>query len=139
MSVADKEAITGLSLPSFGEDVLAATGSKGHPLFWSEIKEVEFFIALFKDCSVLRVFDVASGSSAAACAAAALGLSYEGVAMNAKHANWLNNIMDKTIFALLASQKPEEIAATVCAEAQRRGAKMAFPHHLCLTFSSAWM
>lgn len=48
-----------------------------------------------------RVFDLAVGSTAAACAAAYLGVPYEGIAMSKKHAAWANNIMDKAIFAIL--------------------------------------
>ena len=48
-----------------------------------------------------RVFDLAVGSTAAACAAAYLGIPYEGIAMSKKHAAWANNIMDKAIFAIL--------------------------------------
>ena len=35
------------------------------------------------------------------CAAAVLNISYEGIAMSAKHAAWLDNIMGKAVFAAI--------------------------------------
>ena len=46
-----------------------------------------------------HIFDVSPGSAAAAIAAAIMDISYEGIAMSPKHAAWLDNIMDKAIFA----------------------------------------
>jgi hypothetical protein len=109
MKLSDKEKITGVTAPAvIAQAVAAATATKGHPLFWAESKETDVFIALYKDLSVNDVFDMTPGSGAAACAAAALGIKYEGIAMNADHASWLNNIMDKTIFAILAEGTDED-------------------------------
>ena len=74
--------------------------------------DVEWFIALFKDLHVTHVFDVTPGSGAAACAAAILDISYEGVAMSAKHAFWLVNIMDKAIFAAVRLRETHQSAAS---------------------------
>ena len=94
--------MTTVTPPTYPEIVVAATGSKGHPLYWGEVKDVAFYMALFKDLNVTHVFDITPGSGAAACAAAMLGISYEGVAMSSLHASWLENIMDKAIFAIIA-------------------------------------
>ena len=61
---------------------------------------MEWYITFFQDSHATHVFDVTPGSGAAACAAAVLDISYEGVAMSKKHADWLENIMDKAIFAV---------------------------------------
>ena len=45
------------------------------------------------------------GSAAAACAAAFEGIRYEGLAVNEKHKNWLDNIMDKAIYAIVDARK----------------------------------
>ena len=62
---------------------------------------MEWYIAFFQDSHATHVFDLTPGSGAAACAAAVLDISYEGVAMNAAHAAWLDSIMDKAIFAVM--------------------------------------
>ena len=62
---------------------------------------MEWYIAFFQDTHATHVFDVTPGSGAAACAAAVFDISYEGLAMSAKHAAWLDSIMDKAIFAVM--------------------------------------
>ena len=62
---------------------------------------MDWYMEFFQDSHATHVFDVTPGSGAAACAAAVLDISYEGVAMSAKHAAWLDNIMDKAIFAVM--------------------------------------
>ena len=62
---------------------------------------MEWYIAFFQDSHATHVFDVTPGSGAAACAAAVWDISYEGVAMSAKQAAWLDNIMDRAIFAVM--------------------------------------
>jgi hypothetical protein len=88
--------------------VVAATGTKGHPLFWNEVKEVEVFVALFKDMNVKRVFDLAAGSGAAAMAAGICGVYYEGFGINAAHVSWLNRRLDKAMFAIIADSTDQE-------------------------------
>lgn len=103
MSLSDKEKMTGCTLPAYPENVNAETISKGHPLFWLETKSVDFFMALYRDFRVDCVFDLTSGSGAAACAAAACGATYDGLAMNESHATWITNIMDKVIFSIMST------------------------------------
>ena len=59
LDVASKEACIGSSLPTYGQDVIDACGSKGHPLFWAEWKSVDNYVAYFRDLSIERVWDVA--------------------------------------------------------------------------------
>ena len=99
MAVDVKEAVTGITAPVSDELVFKETKTRGHPLFWMEILDVEWHITFFRDTHVTHVLDVSPGSGAAACAAAVLNISYEGIAMSAKHAAWLDNIMDKAVFA----------------------------------------
>ena len=70
-------------------------------------KEVDFWIALFKDLAASHVFDLAAGHGAAACASALLDITYEGVAMNEQHATWLDNVLDKVIFTII-NDKPSD-------------------------------
>ena len=102
MSIPDKEIATSVKAPVYEAQVMAATGARGHPLFWGEMKDVDVYVALYKDLNIHHIFDLTPGSAAAACAAAILGICYEGVAMSQQHAQWLEHIMDKTIFAILA-------------------------------------
>ena len=101
MAIEVKEAVTGVPVPTSDEFVFKETKTKGHPLFWKETLDVELHIAFFKDTHVTHVLDVTPGSGAAMCAAAVLNINYEGIAMSAKHAAWLDNIMDKAIFAAI--------------------------------------
>ncbi len=107
LTLEDKEKMVGTQLPTFAEDMFESLKA-GHPLFMTEVKEVEVYLALFEDFNVSHVFDLAAGSGAAAMAAAILGISYEGLAMNAEHANWLDRILDKAMFAIVADAHDEE-------------------------------
>lgn len=108
LSLLDKEAIIGAKLPTYFESVIAAAGTKGHPLFWGEVKDVEVFVALFQDLNLSHVFDVSPGSAAASIAAGICGIGYEGLAINALHANWLNRIIDQAMFAIIADRTDDE-------------------------------
>ena len=77
-------------------------------MWWNETKEVELFLALFRDLNTVQVLDLTPGSGAAAMAALILRICYEGIAMNAGHANWLNRILDKAMFAVIADADDEE-------------------------------
>ena len=55
-----------------------------------------------------HVFDLAAGSGAAAMAAAIFRIHYEGMAMNTEHANWLNRILDKAMFAIVVDGTDED-------------------------------
>ena len=101
MAIDVKEAVTGITGPVSDELVFKETKTRGHPLFWRETLDVEWHIAFFRDTHATHVLDVSPGSGAAACAAAVLNISYEGIAMSAKHATWLDNIMDKAVFAAI--------------------------------------
>ncbi len=108
MTVPDKEGIVGFELPTYPEEVTTSTGTKGHPLFWNETKDIDMFLALFKDLNVHHVLDLTPGSGAAAMAALIMRIGYEGIAMNVGHANWLNRILDKAMFAIIADATDEE-------------------------------
>ena len=118
MALDEKDALTGITSPPYDKGVLNETRKKGHPLFWRETLDVECLITLFKDLHAACIFDLCAGSGAAACAAAVLDIPYEGIAMNAKHATWLNSILDKAIFCIVqlrsiptdAKGKPDEEA-----------------------------
>ena len=111
-----KEQLTGVGAPTYDDVVHKETKSKGPPRFWRETLDVEWFIAFFKDLHVTHVFDVTPGSGAAACAAAILDISYEGVAMSAKHASWVDNIMGKAIFAAVRLRETHQAEADPEAE-----------------------
>jgi hypothetical protein len=99
MAIDVKDGVTGITSPVYEELVAKETRTRGHPLFWKETLDVEWFLAFFRDAHVKHIFDASPGSGAAACAAAILDIPYEGIAMSSKHAAWLDNIMDKAIFA----------------------------------------
>ena len=108
MSVTAKEEMLGGTLPVYTDEVVAACGARGHPLFPQEVKDVDLFCGLYEDYNIDHVWDLTIGSCAAACAAAAIGIQYEGVAMNEKHANWCQRIMDKAMFAIIADYHDDD-------------------------------
>ena len=65
-------------------------------------------LQLFQDMNVSHVFDLTPGSGAAAMAAAILRIQYEGLGMSKDHCTWLDQILDKAMFAIIASAKDEE-------------------------------
>ena len=71
-------------------------------------------LALFTDLSLTHVFDITPGSGAAAIAAAILRIQYDGLAMNASHCDWLNQILDKAMFAIIADSKDAESLKIKC-------------------------
>lgn len=103
----DKQSMTKCDSPELPEEVVEALGRSGYPLFWTEFLDAEWFRAFYKDMNINHVFDLTPGTTAAACAAAINGIVYEGIAMNESHANFLNNIMDKAVFAILAASEAE--------------------------------
>ena len=105
VTLPNKEEMMNIKMPALPEEVLQFAGTRGHPIFWNEFADVDLYEALFKDLSCDFVWDLTPGTSAASCAAARLGITYEGIASTEKHANWLNNIMDKAIFAIVSESE----------------------------------
>ena len=60
------------------------------------------------DYDVTHVWDMCAGSAAAAMAACICGIVYEGLAISGEHANWLNRIIDKAMFAIIADRTDDE-------------------------------
>ena len=105
VTLPNKEEMMNIKMPALPEEVLQFAGTRGHPIFWNEFADIDLYEALFKDLSCDFVWDLTPGTSAASCAAARLGITYEGIASTEKHANWLNNIMDKAIFAIVSESE----------------------------------
>ena len=119
MALDVKGGVTGIPSPAYEDLVVKETRARGHPLFRKEALDVEWFLAFFRDSHASHIFDVAPGSGAAACAAAILDIPYDGVAMSAKHAVWLDNIMDRAIFAAVALRElPKDAKGKVDPEAK---------------------
>ena len=59
---------------------------------------------LYQDFRAQKIFDLTAGTGAAAVAALALGLQYDGCAMSDKHATMLNMLLDKACFFVLADE-----------------------------------
>ena len=124
ISLESKDGVTGITSPAYDAAIMEETRKKGHPMFWAETLDVEWVVAFLKDTHATRVFDLCAGSGAAACAAAFLNIPYEGIAMNAKHAAWLNKIMARLSLQSYISGKLRRIADTRRAHKPRCSAKM---------------
>jgi hypothetical protein len=103
-----KKELTNVEAPAYEDRIVEATGTQGHPLFWNELKSVDLWQKIFTDLNLTHVWDLTPGSGAAAIAACYLGISYEGIGMNDKHCQWLDNIMDSAIFAIIDMRRGTE-------------------------------
>ena len=108
LSVEDKERMTGLTQPALTDTVIACLDGRGVPLFWQEIKDVDFFVAIFKDLHIGSIFDLTPGTGAAAAAALLLRIMYDAVCMNELHRNFLDNILEKAVWAVLSATDDDE-------------------------------
>ena len=99
--------MNGITLPAYGEADTKAL-QNGHPLFLNELWELEMYLAIYKDMSATHVFDICPGSGAAAMAAAIMGIQYDGIAMSQDHCDWLDQILNKAMFAIVVHSKDAE-------------------------------
>ena len=76
----------------------------GQPLFWSERKDLGYWVDLLKDLNAAMVVDCTPGSGTAARAALQLEISYVGIARNSLHANVLCNVVDRHALKLMRAQ-----------------------------------
>ena len=108
----DKATLTGVAGPTYSEEV-AALFPNGEPLFWLDLKDVLFYVALFKHLCASHIFDLTPGHGSAAIAAVILGLKYDGVAMSDQHMNCLDNWLDQAIFPIIADSEDTAFAEEV--------------------------
>ena len=107
LSAKDKADITGVAAPTWPEEISSIVERKGEPLFWQELKRVRVFMNLYQDFRAQKIFDLTAGTGAAAVAALALGLQYDGCAMGDRHAEMLNGLLDKACFYVLADESSD--------------------------------
>ena len=102
----DRVKILGSSMPeSYGQDdkVDAYRVKRGVAFQWHETKSVTLWIRLFKDIPGLtHILDFGVGTAAAAIGSWRCGITYEGVCVNKVHKDWLDNLMDNSMFAVVA-------------------------------------
>jgi len=76
---------------------------RGVPFTWHETKSVQLLMQTFRDIpDITHVFDLGAGTAAAAIAAWRCGISYEGICYNKAHKDWLDNVMDNCMYAVVA-------------------------------------
>jgi len=76
---------------------------RGVAFQWHETKSVKAWIQFLKDIPGLtHVLDFGVGTAAAGIGAWRCGINYEGVCVNQIHKNWLDNLMDSCMFAVVA-------------------------------------
>ena len=80
---------------------------------------MQLFNVLFAQFDVAHILDVTPGSGAAASAALGNGANYDGCCVNTAHRQWLDDLMDCTIFALAVES--DEAAAAVGASKEHVG------------------
>ena len=86
------------------DEVEAFVELKGLPFTWHETKSVQWLMQFFKDLpQITHIFDLGAATGAAGIAAWRCGISYEGVCFNQAHKDWLDNVMDNCMFAVVAS------------------------------------
>ena len=76
----------------------------GVPLTWHETKSVEFFKQVLADLpDVKYIFDFCPGSGAAAFGALCNDMHYECICANTSHKDWLENVMDMCMHAVVTT------------------------------------
>jgi len=85
---------------SYSED--PDPGVDGVPFAWGETKPVDWFVHFFRDCKLDHIFDTTVGSCAAAIGAFYANLQYDGVCCNPLHKAWCEQLMNRSMFAVLA-------------------------------------
>ena len=118
MAKSVNDSVTGITSPADEDVVFKETKTNGHPVSWKEMIDVEWYLVFFKDTNACCMLDTTPGSGAAACAAAILEIPYEGYAMSSKHTTWLDNIMDKAIFAPISKREIKDAKGKTMHEAK---------------------
>ena len=107
LTKADKQSLAGVSVPTY-PDAVAAAFPNGEPLFWHEVKDVQFYVELYKDLFVSTVFDLSPGHGSAAIVAMTLRLKYDAVCMSESHRNFLDNLLDRAIWPVLVDSHDDK-------------------------------
>jgi hypothetical protein len=103
LTTEDKKKMMGseLDIPlSYNEEVDPA--AEGVPFSWAETKPVAWWGSFFTDLGIDQIFDTCTGSTAAATGAFYANLQYDGVCCNPLHKTWCEQLMDKSMFAVMA-------------------------------------
>ena len=69
---------------------------KGHPFSFHEVKPISFWQTMMEHLDVTHIVDFTPGSGALAVAASG-AMTYEGIAVNDAHRDWLDSIVDKCV------------------------------------------
>ena len=75
------------------------------PLAFGNLKTIGYYINWLRDLDVGHIFDLTVVNGGLAIAAAATGTGYDGVCANERHATFSNNVIDRSMVALLATEK----------------------------------
>jgi hypothetical protein len=113
-----KKAVVGY-LPGGYSDKLAPFYEQGEPLLHNDMKPIQYYSAMLRDLDAGHVFDVDLGSGALCIACMMANIGYTGVAHNEGHLNFVDQILDRCMLALLSNEKhglegsPEGLAPTM--------------------------
>ena len=69
---------------------------KGHPFSYHEVKPISFWLNIMEHHKVTHIVDFIPGSGALAVAASG-AMTYEGIAVNDAHRDWLDSIVDRCV------------------------------------------
>ena len=69
---------------------------KGHPFSIQEVKPISFWQKIMEHHDVTHIVDFTPGSGALAVAASG-AMTYEGIAVNDAHRDWLDSIVDRCV------------------------------------------
>ncbi len=110
----DRTKILGSIMPeSYGQDdkVDEFRVKRGVAFQWHETKSVKLWIQFWKDIPGLtNILDFGVGTAAAGIGAWRCGINYEGVCANKVHKDWLDNLMDSCMFAVVAEGVGTKVA-----------------------------
>lgn len=76
----------------------------GVPLFWNEVKPLEFWVEFLRVWDLHAIMDLTPGSGTLAGACMKLGIQYLGVCADPVHLSWLHNTCDKAAIQHIIEQ-----------------------------------
>ena len=99
----EKKAMIGEQVEDLNSGLTEAA-TRGHALFWNEVRSVGLLSQMLSDFGIHHVMDLSPSSGALAAAAALNHVTYDGFCFNDSHKQWLEGIMDRVMLKVLTDK-----------------------------------
>ena len=92
-------------LPGGFSEKIAHFYEQGEPLLHKDLKPIQYYSAMLRDLDSGHVFDVDLGSGTLCIDCMMANIGYTGVAHNEAHLNFVDQVLDRCMLALLSNEK----------------------------------